>query len=398
MVMTIAFIVGIMLSPRSFILSGNLVGHLGSPFLGLILLGMLSHLLTVLTYREMFGPPPSIHREVDYLKECFGSAIALSLILGPRILFTLTASVSLLAIAGYVFNEVFLYWFPNLGFSFLLLGSLLIFNCFGRKSIGKIQVFLVALSLLGLFSLILSGLLIDGGPLPEQSSHPPTGGEFLVMGGTSLLLFIGFDLAFSFHRLYGKTQGPPIQSMVFGLVIVGVVFICWGWVSMKFVPLDRLSETTVPHMVTARALLGQSGRIIMGIVFLTASASSVNGLLVGTSNLITEIANWNRIPRFFKRSFDQLDLPLVLLVIGIAGLLYLGMAGEPVLEWFVRAGVCLWLLYYVALHLAILLRRKSDPLDQYRGKSKIFPFIPVLGITIFLVAFFLLGGYLKYIK
>lgn len=384
MFMTIAFIVGIMLSPRSFTLAGNLVGHLGSTFLGLILLSMLAHFLTVLAYREMVGSSPKVRREVDFLKEGFGTGPTLLLILGPRILFTLTASVSILAIAGYVFNEVFLYWFPNLGFSFLLLGVLCLVNCFGMRITGKVQVLLVLLSLVGLLSLILSGLLADGGPLPEQSSDPLPEVEFLVRGGTSLLLFIGFDLAYSFRRFHGGADGSPTQTMVCGLLIVSVVFFCWGWVSMKFVPLDRLSETTVPHMVTARAVLGQPGRIIMGIVLLAASASSVNGLLVGTSNLISETANRDLLPPIFKRPFDRVELSCVYLIAGIAALLYLGMTGKPVLESLIRAGIYLWLLYYVAVHLAVFLRRKSDHLHRMAS---------ALGFIFFLIAFFLQVGY-----
>lgn len=398
MVMTIAFVVGIMLSPTSLALSGNLAGDAGSVFFGLILFSMLSHFLTVLTYRDMSGPPPSIHGEADYLKGRFGSALALSLTLGPRVFFTLTASVSLSAIAGYVFNEVFLYWFPNLGFSFLFLGALLVLNCFGRKVVGKVQVLLVIFSLLGLSFLILYGFVTEEGLLTGQSPETLSGTGLFFTGGFSLLLFIGFDLAHSFHRLYGKSSWTSIQPMIFGLVVVGIVFLCWGWVSMKFIPLDRLSETTVPHMVTARVLLGQPGRIIMGIVLLTASASSVNGLLVGSSYLISETVHQGLSHHFFKRPFPWANLWFILLILGIAGLLYLGMAGEPVLEWLIRAAICLWLLYYVALHLAILFRKKTDPLHQSWRRPKAFLLIPVLGTTIFLVAFFLQGGYFLFIR
>jgi L-asparagine transporter-like permease len=162
---------------------------------------------------------------------------------------------------------------------------------------------------------------------------------------------------------------------------------------MKFVPLDRLSETTVPHMVTAGAVLGQPGRMVMGIVLLAASVSSVNGLLLGTSKLVSEMADQDLLPNILKRSFSQLPLSLILLIFGIGTLLYLGMAGKPVLELFIQAGLCLWLLYYGALHLAVLLKKKSSQSHQNQVRSTSSSLIQVLGMVIFLIAFLMLVSY-----
>jgi amino acid transporter len=354
---------------------------------------MVVHFFTVLTYREIFGHPPTVRKDVGYLKERFGAGPTLFLALGSRLLITLAASISILAIAGYVLNEVFVHWFPNLGFSFLLLGALLLLNCFGMKVSGKVQAGLVVLSLIGLLSLIISGLLVQGGPIVEQTPVTLSGMEILSMSTTSLFLFIGFDLAGFFDDVQRKTSDFPIQTMVCGIVMMTVVFFCWGWISMKFVPFDRLSETTVPHMVTARAVLGQTGRRLMGTVILAASVSSVNGLLLGTSKLVSEMANRDLLPRMLMSSFSRVSLSLILLVLGIGALLYLGMAGKPVLELFIQAGLCLWLLYYGALHLAVLLKRNSSHPHKNRMGSIIFPLIQILGVVVFLLAFLLQVGY-----
>jgi amino acid transporter len=388
MATTIAFIVGIMLSPRTLALSGNLVGHLGAGFPGWILFALFGHFLTVLLYRAASGPSAGGRTKVGALVNAFGRIPALALVLGPRILFTITASVSILAIAGYVFNEVFVYWFPNLGFSFLLLGCFLVLNCLGMKIAGKVQVFLVAISLLALIALVVSGIVIDAGRPAESPSNPLSGRELLLAGSASFLLLVGFDLAEFLRRFQRRSSESLFPSMVGGLLIVAALLFSWGWVSVKFVPLDRLSETTVPAMVTARAILGQSGRVLMGIVLMAASAGSVNGLLIGTSNLISETARQNHLPSVFKRSFGQVKLPLILLVLGVAGLLYLGMAGKPVLEVFIRTGLCLWLLYYAALHLCVLLTRNFNLFDQSGRRSGMVLVVPILGVVIFFMAFF----------
>ena len=146
-------------------------------------------------------------------------------------------------------------------------------------------------------------------------------------------------------------------------------------------------------MVAARAVLGQPGRMVMGFVVLAASVSSVNGLLLGTSKWVSVMAHRDLLPRIFSRSFSQVPLPLILLVLGIGTLLYLGMAGKPVLEVFIRAGLCLWLLYYGALHLAVLLQRKSAPPHRTRVWSISSPLVQILGVIIFLMAFLMQVSY-----
>jgi hypothetical protein len=59
-------------------------------------------------------------------------------------LFTICAATGILATAGYVCNEMFLYWFPNLGFSFCLLGLLLVINRIGHRFSETAQIGFVA--------------------------------------------------------------------------------------------------------------------------------------------------------------------------------------------------------------------------------------------------------------
>jgi hypothetical protein len=86
-------------------------------------------------------------------------------------------------------------------------------------------------------------------------------------------------------------------------------------------------------------------------------------------------------------------LSLIFLVLGIGTLLYLGMAGKPVLELFIQVGLCLWLLYYGALHLAVLLKRKSSQSHKNQLRSISFSLVQIFGVVIFLIAFVLQVGY-----
>ena len=61
---------------------------------------------------------------------------------------------SLVVTSGFVFNEVFVYWFPNFLFAFILLGIIFMINIFGEKLWGGFQIFSIASVFVGMIILI----------------------------------------------------------------------------------------------------------------------------------------------------------------------------------------------------------------------------------------------------
>jgi L-asparagine transporter-like permease len=116
-------------------------------------------------------------------------------------------------------------------------------------------------------------------------------------------------------------------------------------------------------MIAAREILGQNGRTVMGIVVIAAVLSAVNGLLFSVSRMLSGMAREGLLPSFFTGRKERATATLLLLVFGIAGMMGLGMAGEPVLEIYTRAGILFWLLTYAAVHLAMLMSVRSRAIE-----------------------------------
>src|SRR5215813_15144895 len=165
----LAFALGVMLSPEMLILLGNTLGHEDRAALsGLLVAGGL-HVLTARTYGRLGLHPAASAGESRVLHAAFGPLVATVLPLCARVVFTVCATTGILAIAGYVFNEVFVYWFPNLGFSFCLLGMVVGLNLAGSRVATLTQLSCVVLALGGVLGLATMGLLGCG--------HVPPGGE-----------------------------------------------------------------------------------------------------------------------------------------------------------------------------------------------------------------------------
>ena len=114
----IAVAIGLMLSSESLTLLGNSVGLAGPSFFIFIPVAALLHMITALSFGELISSFPGPDGEARFIRMALGPVFAIVLPIGGRVLFTICAATGILATAGYVLNETFLYWFPNLGFSF----------------------------------------------------------------------------------------------------------------------------------------------------------------------------------------------------------------------------------------------------------------------------------------
>jgi amino acid transporter len=135
-------------------------------------------------------------------------------------------------------------------------------------------------------------------------------------------------------------------------------------------------------MVTARTILGQPGRIIMGVVVLAGVSSAVNALLLGVSQMLVGMASQGLLPAFLAWAPQRAPVALILLALGPAVMMYLGMAGEPETEVYTRAGLVFWLAHYGAVHLAVLVlshRADQPPFRRY------VPVLPVVSMSLIIL-------------
>lgn len=371
---------GLMLSPDWLALLGNNVGALGYVFLiALVLVGALYACVAV-SYGEVTRRFPGPGGEAQALLAAFGRIPAFVLPLSARVTFFVCASTLVLATAGYIFNEIFVHWFPNLGFSFCLLALLLSVNLYSQRLADMAQVVSVSIAWGGLLVLIVCGLFTLGSaaPIPYIPPLPPSlGFKFWL----SVIVLVGFDLL-----IFTRPVLQPHRLMLVALACLVGLFMLWGIVSLQYVPVERLATISIPHIVVARTILGQAGRLVIGIVALAGTWSAVNALLVSTSRMVSAMAAQRLLPGFLASASPR--LALTLLAIAPALMMASGMAGEPETEVFTRAGLLLWLVLYSAIHLAALRLRRQPPA---LGSGNIWPqclgCCALMGIAIALVWF-----------
>lgn len=269
-----------------------------------------------------------------------------------RLLTFIIFATSSLGLCGYAFNEVFLYWVPNLLFSCGLLGALFVLTLAPVRIFRLAIATCCALALVGILSITLTGLFSLGaasgtGASPETVPFlpPPTAlaAAFIVLAGIDLARF-GND----------APHGPPV-SMRMALVLAFTMLVNWLVVSGFFSGFERLSTTTLPHMSTARAVLGWDGRSLMGAVVILGSFAATGALLAGARGVVR--AALPTLPRWTSTA-----IPCVAVLVLFLG----GYAGKSVIEDWLLAGYGLWFVGMGLVCIAAL--RRPDPDERARGR------------------------------
>lgn len=263
---------------------------------------------------------------------------------GARIVALVFLATGVLVSSGFAFNEIFVYWFPNFGFAFLLLGILCALQFLNRKTVYWIQVVFFSIAAAGLLVLAAAGLirpntvevsLFQAVPLGDAVSRP--GILFL-----TFLLFVGFDLGYGAEE---KTGLEPAGSTGSAVIFITFVFILWGLVMLAHVPAQKLSETAIPHLVAARKIWGDTGRIIMGLTIIFGSLAGIHALFTDIVHRVKDLAERKIIPEKLNRP----KTVIILLTLTTGLMMGLGLAGSDVLETLIRFSLIIWFLSHIAV-------------------------------------------------
>lgn len=362
---TLSWMLGLLLAPHSLTLLGNLVGAYQYAFLIWLALAAGMYLINAQSAKLV----------ADASQSSFpgNQKTALELLLlASRMVSTIALSTVLLVTAGFVFNETFVYWFPNFAFAFVLLGIVLVVHMWGRETALRLQVGVTSVVVLGILSLTAVGLWGGDGPVDVGGSSAAL---FQPHGiAASLLLFAGFDLDLNPTRPNRKWQARTVQ---WALLAAALVMGLWALVCLLYVPAAKLTDSFIPHLLTARSVQGEAGRAIMGVVVIAGSVAAVNALFKSLAELLAgfgtrwRLGTGHKWLHFFERPAVWASFIAAAVGLMMAG----GMAGTDEIDLYVQAGFILWILYYGALNLAAAKASRRVP---QRGERPVWV-LPAIG-------------------
>lgn len=337
MVASALLAMGFLLSPRAFMISGNGIGLASYWYFAVVAFLLATHVATL----------PS--RTTDCESTCINALESIGY--GIRFFALVFFSCSILGVAGYAFNEVFLYWFPNFLFSFIVLACSFLTSLTPSGTARKIQLTAIITILVGIVFLSAASLWA---PVPEEVNSPyfliPYG-LFPFSDGLVFMapLLIGYELYASGAK--DKTSGA---SYALALCMAVLFLSIFAYASLSVSGTERLADSTVPYMVGARRILGQTGRYIMGGIIILGSYVAFTTILLFLKAPFIKFVEARPSTRLSCSNLGKQIFATVIPALTVSILLLRGYAGEPITESYIAGGFALWFMFYALSTVASL--------------------------------------------
>jgi amino acid transporter len=355
-IIPLAWMMGLFVSPEALELQGHLAGISGLGFVLPLAAAIILHWLNAIGTTSNGSPGTTPSGEIQLLTDSWGPFTASLLLLMARPVVAVCLATAVLVTSGFVFNEVFFYWFPNFGFAALVLVILLIVNLAGPQAAATAQVVFTTTAIIGLAGLSIVGLFTwPSSPAASQVTLTGLNSQSI---GLALIAFVGYDLLqYTDHRLDQTRLTTVIKT---GLIAGGFLFTLWNMTSLLFVAPSRLMDTSIPHILAAKAILGHTGRIVIGVVAIAGACSAVNYLYQSVARMMVRMAHHHLLPPLCARPASRPVLAFWSLAATTGLLMAMGFAGSDLLDVSMRAGLLLWLVFYALIHLARLLQARRE--------------------------------------
>ncbi|MCQ4765137.1 APC family permease [Cloacibacillus evryensis] len=392
----VATAVGIVVSSSALLMLGQGFGLGGRAFVIAMVIAALVNLFVAFSFAELTGLLPVAGGINHYTLPAMGRTVGIFAVLAGYFLVSILSNASESTIAGTVIHDYFL---PDIGvgptfWALVMMAVLTVINLFGAKSFAYSQVFLagtmiasmVILSCIGLFE------LGSGQPLKTNLTWDiAAGGGILSMLSIAFWLFVGLEFVCPLAEEVKEPQRFIPIAMISGIVIIFISDILFGFMAMKYMPLDKLASSTAPHVDAATAVMGRTGQIWIGIISLVATGSTLNTFVAAIPRMLYGMAKEGQFPRVFAR-LNRYGAPyvgvLLVFVITVMLLAFNDPDSVAMISTYVLSGCIGWMISYIIAHVDVLILRKKYPNAPRSFKVPGGPILPILsciGLVIMII-------------
>lgn len=380
----LAAAVGLVVASTTLVSLGQGMGIGGYGFILAMVIAWILMIFQAFTFSELAITMPRAGSISSYTEVALGHFPAIVAAIAGYIIVQLLAGPAELAVASIVVNKIF---FPSVSPTILAIIMLIIFmllNLLGIDVFANFQIAFTAVMVFTLAVLGIAGLVGPGDPKVQFISPAMGMADVFALVALGIWLFIGAEFI---CPLVEESKNPKRDiplAMIVGLVVILILKILYGAASVRYVPMDKLASSPIPHVDVAFAILGNAGVYWVGIASFCATASTINTLLAAVPRILYGMAHAGQVPSIFKWLHPRFRTPwvgIILLSLGMFIQLMTGISTIETIVVFVVASAFSWLLAYIIAHVdAIVLRIKYPKLER-PFKTPLFPIPQILGIA-----------------
>jgi APA family basic amino acid/polyamine antiporter len=277
---SIALIVGIVIGTGIFKTPSMIAANTGRTdvFLLAWLAGGVISLTGALCYAELATAYPHTGGDYHYLTRAFGRKVGF-LFVWSRMTVIQPGSIAMLA---FVFGDYLSQILP-LGHSALYaalsIAILTALNLMGAQKGKWTQNLLTAIKLIGLFSVVVVGMIFPSSPSPMAPVDPNPETSFGLAMVFVLLTFGGWNEAAYISAELHEVRRNMVRALLWGIGIITVIYLLMNLAYLRGLGLREMSQSEVVAADLMRRILGQGGAKFISLLIIISTLGAINASL-----------------------------------------------------------------------------------------------------------------------
>ena len=374
----IAISIGGMLGSGIFVLPGLAAAKTGSSVWVAYLIAAICILPAALSKSELATAMPSSGGTYVYIERAFGPLFGTIAGFGLWLSLLFKSAFALVGFGAYL--SILINIDPGLTkyIAVLFLGLILFLNIMGVKKVGKVQVFIVSISLVALALILLFGL-------PRTSSELLD--PFLLKGNMGLFstvafVYISYAGVTKVAAIAGEIKNPGTnlpRAMILSLFIMSIIYVSVAFALVGNLPLEELKTDIKPIYTISKLLGGDIIGYTAALVGVITLISMANSGVLAASRFPFAMAIDKLLPDFMGRIHSKYLTPVVTIIMTcfLMAMVILFLDVEKIAK---LASAFMVMMFILVNACVIVLRETSAQWYKPPYRSPLYPFVQLFGI------------------
>ncbi|MEO0571696.1 MAG: amino acid permease [Bacteroidota bacterium] len=374
----IAISIGGMLGSGIFVLPGLAAAKTGSSVWVAYLIAAICILPAAFSKSELATAMPSSGGTYVYIERAFGPLFGTIAGFGLWLSLLLKSAFALVGFGAYF--SILIQINPSLTkyIAILFLFLILLLNITGIKKVGKVQIFIVSISLTTLGLILLFGLPKTSTDLLEP---------FLLDGKTGLFstvafVYISYAGVTKVAAIAGEIKNPGTnlpRAMILSLFIMTLIYVFVAFVLVGNLPLETLEKDIKPIYTIARLLGGNYIGYVAALVGVVTLISMANSGVLAASRFPFAMAIDKLLPEFMGRIHTKYLTPVVTIIMTcfLMAMVILFLDVEKIAK---LASAFMVMMFILVNACVIVLRETAAQWYNPPYRSPLYPFVQLFGI------------------
>ncbi|WP_394974450.1 amino acid permease [uncultured Croceitalea sp.] len=374
----IAISIGGMLGSGIFVLPGLAAAKTGSSVWMAYLIAAICILPAALSKSELATAMPSSGGTYVYIERAFGPLFGTIAGFGLWLSLLFKSAFALVGFGAYLSILINIDASLTKYIAVLFLMLILFLNILGVKKVGKVQVFIVSISLAALALILLFGL-------PRTSSELLD--PFLLKGkmglfSTVAFVYISYAGVTKVAAIAGEIKNPGTnlpRAMILSLFIMTIIYVSVAFALVGNLPLEELKLDIKPIYTISKLLGGDIIGYTAALVGVITLISMANSGVLAASRFPFAMAIDKLLPDFMSKIHSKYLTPVVTIIMTcfLMTLVILFLDVEKIAK---LASAFMVMMFILVNACVIVLRETSAQWYKPPYRSPLYPFVQLFGI------------------